>query len=95
MQRRYAMIYGMLGGESDSAPDLRVPEIRRPIFSRLRKSLRELQGLYNPDDYNITKNRDGVFAVHVEQSLARVVEIDSDEGVPLAESEIYRRWKEL
>lgn len=95
MQRLYTMIYGMMGGESDMAPDLRVPEIRRPIFSCLRRSIKGLHGLYNPDDYNVTKNKDGVFGVHVEQSLVRVEQIDSDKAVPLLESELYRRWKNL
>lgn len=94
IQRRYSAIYEMFGGDRESTPDLSVPEIRRPIFSCLRRSLRNLSGLYNPQDYNITKSRDGSFAVHVEPELVYVCQLGSDEPVPLRGSELYRRWAE-
>lgn len=92
IQARYSSIYGMFGGDSDIAPDLSVPEIRRPIFSCLKRSLRDLPALYNPDDYNVTKNRNGEFAVNLEQELVYVRELNSEEPVPLKKSELYRRW---
>lgn len=92
VQQRYAMIYEMFGGEKESAPDLSIPEIRRPIVSCLKRSLRNLQGLYNPDDYNIIKNADGSFSVHVEPELVSVYQLGSDNPVPLHESEMYCKW---
>lgn len=94
IQKRYSMIYGIFGGEPQSAPDLASPEIRRPIVACLRRSLRELPALYNPQDYTVTKNKEGIFSVNVDPSLIYVREIDSDIPRPLHESSLYRRWKE-
>lgn len=95
VQQRYSAIYEMFGGERESAPDLSVPEIRRPIFSCLKRSLKGLEALYNPGDYNITKNADGSFSVNIEPELVFVSQHDSEEPVPLHESEMYRRWTEI
>lgn len=91
VQERYAAIYAMLGGEPESAPDLTEPTIRRPIIACLRRSIKSLPALYNPDDYNVTKSATGVFSVQVEPGLVKVVERDSCDPVPLHESELYRR----
>ena len=95
IQERYRVIYEMFGGAGDSAPDLAAPEIRRPIFSCLRRSLKNLQGLYNAEDYNITKRGDGSFSVNVEPELVFVAQPDSGSPVPLRESEMYRRWASI
>ncbi|MBD5370729.1 MAG: hypothetical protein HDR80_06230 [Bacteroides sp.] len=95
LQRRYAAIYGMLGGDCESAPDLTVPEIRRPIMSCLRGSLKKLTALYNPQDYNVTKNSDGSFGVYVEPELVFVRGWEAEDPVPLRESGIFRRWAAL
>ncbi len=92
MQARYRDIYSMFGGERDAAPDLSQPEIRRPIFSCLKRSLKNLQALYNPDDYNISKDGNGIFSVHVDAELVFVKELDSDEPVPLKKSKMYENW---
>lgn len=95
IQQRYSAIYEMFGGEKETAPDLSVPEIRRPIFSCLKRSIKNLQALYNPEDYNITKSGDGAFSVNVEPELVYVCQLDSDEPVPLHESEMYRKWAKI
>lgn len=95
IQQRYSAIYEMFGGEKETAPDLSIPEIRRPIFSCLKRSLKNLQALYNPEDYNITKSGDGSFSVHVEPELVYVCQLNSDEPVPLHESEMYRKWSKI
>lgn len=92
---RYATIYQMFGGEKEQAPDLSVPVIRRPIFSCLRRSLANLNGLYNPDDYTVTKRSDGSFAVRIEPDKVYVRQLHSDEPIPLHESDIYRRCMRL
>lgn len=93
IQRRYEAIYEMFGGEKGAAPDLGLPEIRRPIFSCLKRSLRNLKGLYNPQDYNVTKNADGSFSVHVEPDLVYVCQSGSERPVPLHLSYLYQVWK--
>lgn len=77
------------------APDLSAPEIRRPIFSCLRRSIRNLKALYNPEDYNIAKSGDGTFSVNVEPELVYVCQLDSDDPVPLRKSELYRKWADI
>ncbi len=94
IQSRYSAIYSMFGGDGEAAPDLSIPEIRRPIFSCLKRSLKNIPSLYNPEDYNITKNRDGVFAVNIDDNMVLVAELDSDEPVPLAESKLFGRFND-
>ena len=90
LQRRYEAIYEMFGGAAEQAPDLSVPEIRRPILSCLRKSINGLTALYNLSDYNVSKSGDGVFAVHLEPELVKVAELHSATPVALRESKLYR-----
>lgn len=91
IQARYRTIYAIFGGDATQAPDLGEPTIRRPIFSRLRKSICNVPSLYNPDDYNISTNSDGTFAVNVDENLVFVRDLDSPDPVPLKESALYRR----
>jgi len=94
IQARYRAIYSMFGGEGDAAPDLGEPTIRRPIFACLKRSLKNLPSLYNPEDYNVTKNRDGVFSVNIDNDLVFVNELESNEPVPLKDSKMFQSWKE-
>ena len=95
IQERYAVIYEMFGGEKDKTPDLGIDSIRRPIFSCLKGSIKKLKGLYNPDDYNITKEKDDTFTVHVDPSLVFVRELGEEAAVPLRASKLYRRCMEI
>lgn len=95
IQARYNAIYEMFGGESGTAPDLSIPEIRRPIIACLRRSLKNLPALYNPEDYNVTKNAEGVFLVHIEPEMVYVCQIESNEPTLLKNSEMYRRWSKI
>lgn len=95
IQQRYSAIYEMFGGEKETAPDLSVPEIRRPIFSCLKRSIKNLQALYNPEDYNITKSGHGAFSVNIEPDLVYVCQLDSNEPVLLHKSELYQKWANL
>ena len=95
IQQRYSTIYAMFGGDKETAPDLSVPEIRRPILSCLKRSIKNLQALYNPEDYNIIKSDDGSFSVNVEPELVYVCQLDRDEPIPLHESEMYRKWARI
>ncbi len=92
IQARYNAIYSMFGGEGKAAPDLSEPTIRRPIFACLKRALKNLPSLYNPEDYSVTKNRDGIFSVNVDPGLVFVSEPGSPEPVPLKQSGLYRRW---
>lgn len=95
LQQRYSAIYEMFGGSKEGAPDLSVPEIRRPIFSCLKRSIKNLNALYNPEDYNISKGVDGSFSVNVEPELVFVKQLDGDNPVPIVESEMYGRWSKI
>lgn len=70
----YKRIYEMFGGEKDAAPDITKPEIRRPIISIIRKNIAGLSGeLQNAEDYNIDKNRVGVFSIHIDKTLVKIL----------------------
>lgn len=93
VQKRYAAIYEMFGGDRATAPDLSIPEIRRPMISRLKLSLKKITALYNPDDYTITSNPDGSIAVHIEPENVFVRTIDHSSPTPLKDSPLYRKWE--
>ena len=94
IQTRYSIIYSLFGGTADTAPDLSIPEIRRPIFSCLKRSLKNIPSLYNPEDYNLTKNRDGVFSVNIDDNMVLVAELDSAEPIPLTDSKLFKKFKD-
>lgn len=94
IQDKYKAIYSMFGGDHEGAPDLAMPEIRRPIVSCLKRSLKALSSLYNPEDYNMTKYSDGVLSVHVESELVFIRELESSMPVPLLESKLYQKFVE-
>ena len=94
IQARYSTIYSLFGGTADTAPDLSIPEIRRPIFSCLKRSLKNIPSLYNPEDYNLTKNRDGVFSVNIDDNMVLVTELDSAEPIPLTNSKLFKKFKD-
>ena len=94
IQARYSTIYSLFGGTADTAPDLSIPEIRRPIFSCLKRSLKNIPSLYNPEDYNLTKNRDGVFSVNIDDNMVLVAELDSAEPIPLTDSKLFKKFKD-
>ena len=92
-QDRYAAIYELFGGDREGAPDLTQPEIRRPIMACIRRSIRRLDALYNAEDYNVTKDADGSFAVHVEPELVFAAPLEGDREIPLHASPLYRLYK--
>ena len=91
-QSRYEAIYEILGGDAKQVPDLSSPEIRRPIIACLRRSLKRLDALYNPEDYNVTKTPNGRFAVNVDPTLIYVREPGNATPVPLKDSLLYHRF---
>ena len=92
-QARYAAVYELFGGDRSKAPDLTQPEIRRPIIACIRRSIGNLDALYNPTDYNVSRDSEGSFAVHVEPSLVFVAPLKGDAPVPLSVSDLYRLCK--
>lgn len=69
-QKQYEIVYGFMGGDKDKTPNVGSAEIRRPIFSRIKKSLIAMSDmLYNVNDYLITKNSYGTYNVNVEPSM--------------------------
>ena len=53
-----------------------------------------MQGLYNPADYNLSKNHTGAFVVNLEPELVFIKE-NGPQPVPLAESELFRRLSRI
>ena len=91
LQAQYNVIYGMFSGDN-AAPDLSNPKIRGPIVACMKKSIQRLRGLYNQDDYNVTRDN-GILSVHIDPELVFMESMDGT--VPLLESELYRRYKEV
>jgi hypothetical protein len=93
IQNKYQLIYKYLGGEK--APDLRQPEIRRPIISCLKKSLSNLENvLYNFQDYTITKDEYGTLKIDLEPEVQYLYEAHSG-YVQLSKTELYAKVKKI
>lgn len=89
LQRQYAIVYSFMGGDRDKVPDISSAEIRRPILSRIKKSLMSMSDmLYNVNDYLIAKNSYGTYNVNIEESLVYVKDWKTGGLVPLQESDI-------
>lgn len=93
--KQYSMIYCFMGGDKDKIPDITSSEIRRPIFSRIKKSISCMSDmLYNVNDYLIMKNSYGTYNVNVEENLIFVKDWKSGNLVPLQTSDIVYRVRE-
>lgn len=86
LQEQYQKVYGMFGG--GKAPDISQAEIRRPMVSRIKKSLCAISGcLYNSDDYLILKDIYGNFKVGIDANLVFIQEAGAG-LVPLLDSKL-------
>lgn len=94
IQRQYTEIYAMLGGDRSQTPDIIDGESRRPMVSRIRKSIKEISGLYHPGDYTVTSPRRSVLKIDLDPSLVYVKDLHGNDH-PLAESDIYHRVKDV
>lgn len=91
-QKQYEIVYGFMGGDKDKTPNVGSAEIRRPIFSRIKKSLMVLSDmLYNVNDYLITKNSYGTYNVNVEPNMIYVKDWKTSALLPFPESDIVKR----
>lgn len=91
-QKQYEIVYGFMGGDKDKTPNVGSAEIRRPIFSRIKKSLIAMSDmLYNVNDYLITKNSYGTYNVNVEPSMIYVKDWKTGALLPFPESDIVKR----
>lgn len=93
-QKQYEIVYGFMGGDKDKTPNVGSAEIRRPIFSRIKKSLMVLSDmLYNVNDYLIAKNSYGTYNVNIEADAVYVKDWKTNRLIPLLESDIMNRVK--
>ena len=91
-QKQYEIVYGLMGGDKDKTPDVGTAEIRRPIFSRIKKSLMGMSDLlYNVHDYLIEKNLYGTYNVNIEQDMIFVKDWKTDTLLPFMDSYIVKR----
>ena len=91
-QKQYEIVYGFMGGDKDKTPNVGSAEIRRPIFSRIKKSLMFFSDmLYNVNDYLITKNSYGTYNVNVEPNMIYVKDWKTGALLPFPESDIVKR----
>lgn len=91
-QKQYEIVYGFMGGDKDKTPNVGFAEIRRPIFSRIKKSLMVMSDmLYNVNDYLIAKNSYGTYNVNVEPNMIYVKDWKTGALLPFPESDIVKR----
>lgn len=92
LQKQYAMVYSFMGGDKNRVPDISSANIRRPIFSRIKRSIMKMTDmLYNVNDYLITKNSYGTYNVNLEADAIYIKDWNTGALLPLQESEIAQR----
>lgn len=92
LQRQYAMVYSFMGGDKNRVPDISSAEIRRPMFSRIKRSIMKMTDmLYNVNDYLITKNVYGIYNVNIDPASVYIKDRITGALMPLHESEIAKR----
>lgn len=90
IQKQYALIYEMFGGNGEDTPDLFAS---RSVFrTNINNAVSSLAGLYNPDDYCVSSTRTN-YTVHLEQTKVFVMERNEGimEEVDLKNSNLYKR----
>lgn len=96
LQKMYRLIYGYFGGDNEKAPDLSVPELRRPMFSLLKRSFMQMNNiLYNMNDYIINKDNAGMLLINIEQSQVYIYEAQHNSMILFHESELFQKLARL
>lgn len=91
LKTKYRLIYKMFGGDENRAPDITIPEMRRPMISLLKRQLHRLgDTLFHVDDYTTRRNFYGNYSVGLPASLCLCCKGNDAEAVPISESE---EWK--
>lgn len=84
LQRLYGNIYGLFGGDSKKAPELMISDIRRPMFSLIKRHISKLADqLHNFGDYMVCKDNLGEFFIHLDSELVFVKDTQTGEMLPL------------
>ncbi len=96
IQEKYNRIYEWFGGEASKAPNLEQPELRRPMISCIKRCIALVSDhLHHADDYIVSKNSFGHFNINLEPDLLFIIDPRTEAKVPLFESELYKRIKNL
>ena len=81
-----------MGGDKNRMPDISSAEIRRPMFSRIKRSIMKMTDmLYNVNDYLITKNSYSIYNVNIDPASVYIKDRITGALMPLHESEIAKR----
>ena len=95
IQEKYSVIYELFGGDRLSAPQLEQPEIRRPMLSCIKKSISQVSGyLHSIDDYQIERNKDGAYRLHVDKELI-MCDAGNRRRESIFESEVFNAYFEI
>lgn len=93
LQRKYAYIYGLFGGDKNKAPLIEQAEIRRPMLSNIKRSILRLsQYLYNVNDYVIERDKVGYYNVKIPQTELYGGNLSDKFSVPITETQLYEGY---
>lgn len=94
-QLKYAKIYEYFGGDGNKAPLLEVPEIRRPMLSRIKKSLSCFEeDLHDLSNYLIHRDSNGVYNVNLDRELLLLENMQKGHN-NIYESDLYNKLELL
>lgn len=92
IQAKYRMIYRMFGGDENNAPNLELSEIRLPMISLLKRQITRLSDvLHHTNDYVIQRNVYGNYSVGISPELCCCNNGISNDFIPLAKSDTWRK----
>lgn len=100
LQTRFSEIYELVGNrQEDSVPDIKIPEVRTQMKSRLNRALRKLSNRVSdvePFMLQYDRHTQGL-CINVEPNRVRCKEWHDTlwEEVPFLESDLFKRLKEI
>lgn len=93
LQKKYAYIYGLFGGDKEKAPLIEVAEIRRPMLSNLKKSIIGLSKyLYNANDYIIERDKLGYYNIKIAQTEIYGRNLSDKNAVSIFTTQLYEEY---
>lgn len=96
LKRKYAYLYECFGGEKEKAPDIELPEIRRPMLSRIKKEFIALGNkLHTPEQYVIQRGEHGIYNLGLPPELIWTFDCENATALPVWEAPFYRFYERL
>ncbi|MCH5345800.1 MAG: hypothetical protein J1E63_01745 [Muribaculaceae bacterium] len=90
LQKKYKRIYEAFGGDSNSAPDITNPEIRRPMISGIKRAIKKYsEKIYDSERFMINRDSNGIYSISANPSAFQIKSYKQPKGVDAGESQLF------